>query len=1045
MNRPIEATTLLALGLTLRHFAENPTLGDLRMLVHGRLHLWPGWEDTDEALQDAVARFLAVRPDALTDDRLLLERAQDALKAGADFEEDRDRGGSKSGDWDTPYRLVRGRPLNERISSWFAQAEQNRVTPTTASGLDMPKTGSISLVAGEESYRIPRNHLPKEPSEPPKLRTSGQVSGTLLDRASLLALAQRIDAGREAGGKLYEDVGIGAFLDRFVNHDGAQPELAESGVTQLAVAPTGTGKSVFARLLALHLAQQGTPVTLVVPDILSVWKEVLRLREAAKSADLKLSIVPLSSWRNLADRLGTYLDHPPKEDPDATWAIRTVGYRCLLAAYAEADDGPSPGDEPCTRLKQLGLRKGKAREVVCPFAAECGRFSAFYKAAEADIVVVNHHAFLGGRVPIEMSVDEAGSRKLTTAELVFRRSSVLLIDEIDALQNVAIGANSRGLVLFAPGRHSKPHRLLWEVDGLSSPNVRFERGRASLHRITYHAGRLTGFINQDGIDWPAQGRMTWRDAQDAWLTAHLFGDQVGDKKRLARLFGDTPITGDANAGDANAEEALRQALRPVWARRLDGTPMSEVKAAIKRALASWRVPGIGMVPKQQDVIASRLIVRAVLTELDEALEHLRPQLPSLEEHEITQAAELRDDLLGYAPWQPSPVGALGRRMQGYAFAQLPDGLVAPEKNMGALETRIMSGDPQGLIRELGGLVARALAGQRRVVLGLSATCRFRGSPRADVLGEVLGWVRDEARNVSVRSALVNARISGMGHPDERMKAADQVAKELYPTLRDDLQRMMEADPATQARARVLLVTGSYDEAKAVAKGLRSVAGNALAIQYLVSDRDAGQSLDALPRSQIESFGLSKAPAVLIGPLSVVSRGHNILQENSQLSALSGIFVLTRPVPPSHDAGRFLAHVAYNAWLSPVKWRESPNKTVIAERAAARKRLNALQRSPATFRHMDAELRRELICDVLVDLAQLAGRARRGGTPVDLVFVDGAFGDEMAPWEDLVREVLEWWRECGWLDEMLKLHGAFVSGLADYAKFEGTARTPEGVS
>ena len=85
--------------------------------------------------------------------------------------------------------------------------------------------------------------------------------------------------------------------------------------------------------------------------------------------------------------------------------------------------------------------------------------------------------------------------------------------------------------------------------------------------------------------------------------------------------------------------------------------------------------------------------------------------------------------------------------------------------------------------------------------------------------------------------------------------------------------------------------------------------------------------------------------------------------------------------------------------------------------------------------MDDELRRELICDVLVDLAQLAGRARRGGTPVDLFFVDGAFADDVVPWKGLVRDVLDWWRVGGWLAEMMDLHGAFVAGLAAYARFD----------
>src|SRR4029077_18995846 len=103
-------------------------------------------------------------------------------------------------------------------------------------------------------------------------------------------------------------------------------------------------------------------------------------------------------------------------------------------------------------------------------------------------LVVNHHAFLAGRVPIAMSVDGGPARKLTIAELVMMRSAVVLIDEIDAFQNTAIGADSRALVLSSLGRLSKSHQLLTEVERRRAENeldatMRFERGRSALHRI----------------------------------------------------------------------------------------------------------------------------------------------------------------------------------------------------------------------------------------------------------------------------------------------------------------------------------------------------------------------------------------------------------------------------------------------------------------------------------------------------------------------------------------------------------------------------------
>ncbi len=1027
MTNSADLTTLLALALTLRHFDEEPTLGDARMLVHGRVHLWPGWERDAEARR-MVARFLAVRSDDLADDRAFLDRARVLLDQSSDFEAVQGQEEVRVG-WSTGYTLVRGASLNDRIDLWFAQIEKQRGKSSTPAA-ENSTAGPLVLAGGDLTFRVPRAHLPKSPAQAATLRTTPLQDGELLDRDALLALARKIDDQEDGSIGPFERYGVQAFLDNFVATGGVKATIGSPGVTKLALAPTGTGKSVFARLFSLHLARRGVPVALVVPDIQSVWTETLRLRDAAFKAGAALSIVPVSSWRRLADRLGSYLDHPPKEDPDAAWALQRVGYSCLLAAYAEGGSTPTTGEEPCTRLRQRDRKTGKERKVGCPFAAECGRFSAFRDATTAEVLVVNHHAFLGGRVPIEVSVDDGPPRKLTTAELVLRRSAVVLIDEIDALQNTAIGSNSRGLVLSSRGRLSKPYQLLIEVERRRAENrldstVRFERGRSALARITHEAERLAELINRKELDWPTRGQMTWRQAHDAWLAFRLFDDGEDGLDKLGKLYDSDPAAEDERA------ESLRLALRPLGPGLGDGTRMADVQADLMRALETWPLRGRHSGASQEDRsrIAQRLILRAVLVQLDRALEHLRPQLPGLEQREVQQAADLRDDLLGYASWQPSPAGPLGRRLQGYAFAERLG-------EQGALETRIMSGDPHGLLRELGGLVSHTLAGTPRIVLGLSATCRFRGSPRADVLGEVIGWVKDEARNVSVHEASVQARISGTGSHGERMEAARDAAVELWNTTLSHYLERQHANPETAGRARALLVTGSYDEANAVAEGLRRVVVKNLAVRHLVSDANAAKNNPgALSRARLESFGHEPAPAVLVGPLSVVARGHNILQPKSQLSALSGIFVLTRPVPPSHDAARFLAHIAYNSRLHPPVWCGAPSETIDTERADARRRLRALQRSSAMFRHMDEELRRELICDVLVDLAQLAGRARRGGTPVDLFFVDGAFADDVVPWTGLVGDVLGWWRAQGWLDEMMELHGAFVAGLGKYARFD----------
>ncbi|MDP2314350.1 MAG: hypothetical protein Q8P41_15720 [Pseudomonadota bacterium] len=1029
MSSKIDLAAHLALGLTVKLLASPCTLGDVRLFALGRMHLWPEWPAQSGRSRDLVARLLAHRPDELGEDGPLLDRLRQVVRAANDFQVDA-QPDQKDAYWDSVVHLVPGAEIDDRIDGWLAELDKLDATGSKQSEVKVTGTSDVEFVAAGASYRVPSSHFPAGGPRILALKGAPASLGVEVDIGAVRTLAQAIDGG--TGGNLYEKVAVDGFMERFFTREGTRVTFLPSGPTRLAVAPTGTGKSVFARLVALYLANKGQPVALVVPTIQDVWKEVLRLRQAAGAAHLDLKVVALSSPRSLAERLAEHLEHPPDLDREAAWALKNVAYSCLLSAYVEQDDtAPTAGDEPCTRLRQR--RPGsKDAKVGCPFSSACGRFSAFEEAVSADIVVVNHHAFLAGRVPVEVAIDGGAPKKISTAELILRRCVAVFIDEIDGFQNSAIGANSRGLVLSSRGRVSKAIELYTEVERRRAENridrsLRFERGRSALLRIINESERLSELINRGEMKWPERGQMTWREAHDPAIGRRLYGNDHDALDRVRRLFDPAIIVDD------DRSERLRLALAPLGLGLGDGTLIEDVRTDIMKVLLDW--PSTLRRPRdpqqERSLLADRLVLRAALVQLDKALGHLRPQLPGLEQLDVQQAAQLRDDLLGFAPWQPSPTGPLGERLYGYAFAERLG-------EQGALETRIMSGDPHGLVRELGGLVAHALAGTPRVVVGLSATCRFRGSPRADVLGELLGSVRDEARNVRVHQAPVQARISGVGGKAERLDAARDAAEELWNAfLERYLGNKMVTDEG-RGRARALLVTGSYAETLAVAQGLRRAAGPDARIRYLVQDPALAKSdLDALPRTHLEKFGEVPAPAILVGPLSVVARGHNILQPGTQLSALAGICVLTRPVPPSHDADRFLAHLAYNARVFPPEWQGSANSTINAERRDAWRRLRALQRSPATFRHMDPELRRELICDVLVELAQLAGRARRGGTPVDLVFVDGAFQDEVVPWSGLVREVLLWWKERGWFDEMNALHGAFVSGLADYAAVDLT--------
>lgn len=106
--------------------------------------------------------------------------------------------------------------------------------------------------------------------------------------------------------------------------------------------------------------------------------------------------------------------------------------------------------------------------------------------------------------------------------------------------------------------------------------------------------------------------------------------------------------------------------------------------------------------------------------------------------------------------------------------------------------------------------------------------------------------------------------------------------------------------ALDNRRRALLVTNSYADAAVVADALAAAldAGGFAGwrVHCLVRDRDEGGERDnnglsrarAMPRSLVERFGLEPDPSILVAPLQVIARGHNILNTEARPRSLESI-------------------------------------------------------------------------------------------------------------------------------------------------------------
>ncbi|MFE4495745.1 hypothetical protein ACFRKD_25175 [Streptomyces niveus] len=257
------------------------------------------------------------------------------------------------------------------------------------------------------------------------------------------------------------------------------------------------------------------------------------------------------------------------------------------------------------------------------------------------------------------------------------------------------------------------------------------------------------------------------------------------------------------------------------------------------------------------------------------------------------------------------------------------------------------------------------------------------------------------------------RLSGTD-PEHRPEKLRRIARWLGQSVDEvenggPLERELLALP--NGRDQILLLVGSYDEARVVADTLHNLNPRWKdKVLRLVSDdediedgeRDGAGGLHArvLRRGDVEHLKDCRAD-ILVAPLLAVERGHNILNDSDE-AAIGTVYFLARPNPHPDDIA--LAVNAINDWVVRAVdggefgvWVRS-GATVDDGAQEVRRRARSrwyevLQRSLAWSRLGDD--RQQVTWDMLVLMWQVIGRLVRGGVPARVVFVDAAFAPNRA--------------------------------------------------
>ena len=1059
---------------------------DAAFMLSGKYTVWDRWNSLAHDEKQRIALVGSIAPADLAEYRAFSVAARTVL-APSDPGEDGEQApiaafelaGNNPFKADAAFPRVGGNLLDyvDRQTARFRRPSA-RPKPPDFAGPGTWSTPTIYVKDGGQIHgrvRIPRYPHFTEPfalDRLPQVSTVPYEPELQIPTHELLTLAAQIDE-RFPQDKRFLHTTLTGLFEVLQTTDVVSPRevLTLSAVgLEIFHAPTGTGKSVLVRVVASWFALRNLRLTIVQPDIKSCLAMTWNIRSDLAYLQTKqvLDHVPtcahLMSSRSMYERAVKHvslIDEDPESPGD--WGLRgerdidPLAYGCAQREFTEATGDYPPGREPCLSLSRQGVGVS-----ACPWIPTCGKFTPVYEACDANVVVMNHFLFLQGTLRIGVNLDGRPVYTLTAAEFALRTCHAVLIDEVDQFQSRAIERCASDVKL-----HSRRHwtsapqeidtdakRLPIDDENMLLPSVSHVRLMAEFLLLSICRNALTLHAAEDQraeerIPDQTSSRWHMSRGRDRTLARLLWPDlDIGDAGIPTQVVERINALMPARYQHADRHGRATGALEPVWAdvqrglSALVGPRGESLLDAVKLELHEL----LGDVIKdghRRAQIINLLATRAVMIELDEALAEVRKNAQRFRSSGLRSAQKIIEQLQNSAITSVMPIGMLGRSLTGYRVTGLDD-----KQKSAELVAQTIGGDPHLFTAELGGIVSLSLAGTQRPVMGLSATAFFPQAVREHVHAPVRWWMTDaQARSIRARKRRIDygkghplfgepIKVSGL-HASRKRDALIELGDQLYDRhIRRELERAAREDPD---RAHVLVVANSYEQCAWLARGISQSGHYRSGLCVAVRAEDRHSLNPDLPRenlavrlTQEEFETFPDRGNILVVPLSLIARGLNIVK--GIRSAVRSVYLCVRPLALLNEPSEMYGSInAAGMRALPAGGSSDPVAALAGARDAAWERLRLLLRSASQFTSMQKSLQEEVVAGMIVDLIQLAGRARRGGTEAVLHMVDFAFHEDTwsADLDTVLRRIHAKWPP-DVRKQMNALYGEALNAFLSYA-------------
>ncbi|MFF7777034.1 hypothetical protein ACFZCG_21725 [Streptomyces tanashiensis] len=996
-------------------------LDQAHVFAAARTDLWERWPRVPRRVREMVGGFWHVRPPELADGKEFHQLArwwaslpeslyrlpQDVVPRKAEY--------LLVAHAQQPLMLARGL-LREAEEIYYAsRAPQPVATPGNwAFGKD-----SVVTIPDREG---------EADITPLRVHTTPYRDEAVLSRRQMLRVTSRQAAASERND--WKPGLIGRFYGRLLDSEDRKVTRLRmpAGKVTVTNAPTGVGKTVLLKAAAPLLAQRRTgPVAVVVGQIHESLSNAEHMRESEDeltrhaldeqirrdddlvrktaaefaAAHPTLKVVPLVSGYRLAEQAERALVQGRER------RFEELAYGCEMSMWLTAGEPVRRGAEPCLSLRpadDTGGGEGPSRGYACPRLGVCGKYALIREAVDADVIVTNHHNLLGGAVPVPVETDKGVLDRISLLEFLMRRCPVLLVDEVDRMQQTWCEMGSDEFTLASRGFQGSS--LLVEVDRQREVlDAATDRRLVPVLFKTRSLGEqflnyvLEGDLWLDPAEHNDDDRLNsgWHvpGAWDRWLLdklLHVDITQPVDQdvyREFRKIFPDQKKRKKNPPPPRYAD--LAALLDKAVSRNASYDALPPVKTEINKALGKLGVP-----EHERREITNALLVRAWLGSLHQALRHLKAVLAGMGRREQMTAGRDLARALGTFNRNPAlPFGPLGYQLIGFKVEK-------DQRGGGRLSVQALSGDPHTSTVQLGGTIALAAAGVERSVLALSATAYFPGAAK-EHLHTLPAYVMTDATPGSVTARPGNVSdttdswnpiaIGGQDQASKPAKLFDLGARLWTDRLSEHLRHLENHE---SDRARALVVPNAYSQSMVLAAGIASVIPDPSWIAVVIP-KDGPPGGIAVPSGivmitvdQLEDLPFTHPNVkVICAPMRLVARALNILVPGTDRSALASVWVATRPPADLHSPTAMYASIGA-AGIAAGRAGPDPARMLALQGRAAHKRMYQLLGASPMLSRLPKFLKIEVLAGILVDMIQLAGRARRGGTPVQLYLVDNAF-------------------------------------------------------